>query len=42
MSSSLAANARAFAIHGLALGFGGAAGFLLGGFLVTLDPFGFG
>ena len=31
------ARARAFAVHGLALGFGGVAGFLLGGFLVTLD-----
>jgi MFS family permease len=34
--------ARAFAIYGLALGFGGAAGFLLGGFLVTLNPGGLG
>jgi MFS family permease len=29
--------ARAFAVYGFALGFGGAAGFLLGGSLVTLD-----
>ncbi len=34
--------ARAFAIYGLALGFGGAAGFLLGGLLVTLDFAGLG
>ena len=34
--------ARAFAIYGLALGFGGAAGFLGGGLLVTLDFAGLG
>jgi MFS family permease len=33
---------RAFAIYGLALGCGGAAGFLLGGFLVTFDVAGAG
>jgi EmrB/QacA subfamily drug resistance transporter len=34
--------ARAFAIYGLALGFGGAAGFLLGALVVTLDFAGLG
>jgi len=34
--------ARAFGIYGLALGFGGAAGFLAGGLLVTLDFAGLG
>lgn len=33
---------RAFAIFGIALGTGGAVGFLLGGWLVTLDPAGLG
>ena len=33
---------RAFAIFGIALGTGGATGFLLGGWLVTLDPVGLG
>lgn len=33
---------RAFAIFGIALGTGGAVGFLLGGWLVTLDPVGLG
>jgi len=33
---------RAFGLYGLALGFGGAAGFLLGGLLVTLDVAGLG
>lgn len=33
---------RAFAVYGLALGFGGAVGFLLGGILVTLNPAGLG
>ena len=34
--------ARAFAIYGVVLGLAGAAGFLLGGLLVTLDPAGLG
>ncbi|MBR1124574.1 MFS transporter [Bradyrhizobium lablabi] len=34
--------ARAFAIYGVVLGLAGAAGFALGGVLVTLDPGGFG
>jgi EmrB/QacA subfamily drug resistance transporter len=33
---------RAFGIFGMALGFGGAAGFVIGGFLVTLDLAGLG
>jgi len=33
---------RAFGAYGMALGFGGAAGFVLGGFLVTLDLAGLG
>jgi EmrB/QacA subfamily drug resistance transporter len=33
---------RAFAVFGIALGTGGAVGFLLGGWLVTLDPVGLG
>jgi EmrB/QacA subfamily drug resistance transporter len=37
-----AARARAFAIFGIALGLGGAAGFILGGWLVTLDLAGLG
>ncbi len=37
-----AARARAFGIYGVALGLGGAAGFLLGGLLVSFDPFGLG
>lgn len=36
------ARARAFAVYGMVLGFGGAAGFLLGGLLVTLDLGGLG
>lgn len=34
--------ARAFSIYGIVLGLAGAAGFLLGGVLVTFDPAGFG
>jgi EmrB/QacA subfamily drug resistance transporter len=37
-----AARARAFGIFGIALGLGGAAGFILGGWLVTLDLAGLG
>ncbi|HEX3576240.1 MAG TPA: MFS transporter [Rhodopila sp.] len=37
-----AARARAFAVFGIALGLGGAAGFALGGWLVTLDIAGLG
>ena len=37
-----AARARAFGIYGIVLGLAGAAGFLLGGILVTLDLAGFG
>jgi len=37
-----AARSRAFAIFGVALGLGGAVGFMLGGFLVTLNPAGLG
>jgi EmrB/QacA subfamily drug resistance transporter len=37
-----AARARAFAVFGIALGLGGAVGFALGGWLVTLDLFGLG
>ena len=37
-----AGRARAFAVFGIALGLGGAAGFALGGWLVTLDLFGLG
>jgi MFS family permease len=37
-----ASRARAFAIYGIVLGLAGAAGFLLGGILVTLDFGGFG
>jgi EmrB/QacA subfamily drug resistance transporter len=37
-----AARARAFGIFGIALGLGGAAGFVLGGWLVTLDLAGLG
>jgi EmrB/QacA subfamily drug resistance transporter len=37
-----AARARAFAVFGVALGLGGAAGFLLGGWLLALDPGGLG
>jgi EmrB/QacA subfamily drug resistance transporter len=37
-----AARARAFAIFGIALGLGGAAGFILGGWLVTLNLAGLG
>jgi MFS family permease len=36
------ARARAFGIYGIVLGLAGAAGFLLGGVLVTFDPAGFG
>ena len=36
------ARARAFAIYGVVLGLAGAAGFLLGGILVTLNPAGLG
>jgi MFS family permease len=36
------ARARAFSIYGIVLGLAGAAGFLLGGVLVTFDPAGFG
>ena len=36
------ARGRAFGIYGVVLGLAGAAGFLLGGVLVTLDLFGFG
>jgi len=37
-----AARSRAFAVFGVALGLGGAVGFALGGWLVTLDPAGLG
>ena len=37
-----ASRARAFAVYGIVLGLAGAAGFLLGGILVTLDLGGFG
>jgi EmrB/QacA subfamily drug resistance transporter len=37
-----AARARAFAVFGVTLGLGGAVGFALGGWLVTLDLFGLG
>ena len=37
-----AERSRAFGAYGMALGFGGAAGFVLGGFLVTLDLAGLG
>lgn len=37
-----AARAQAFAVFGVALGLGGAVGFVLGGSLVTLDPGGLG
>jgi predicted MFS family arabinose efflux permease len=36
------ARGRAFGIYGIALGLSGAAGFMLGGMLVTLDPAGLG
>ena len=37
-----AARSRAFAIFGIALGLGGAVGFIVGGWLVTLNPAGLG
>jgi EmrB/QacA subfamily drug resistance transporter len=37
-----AARSRAFAIFGVALGLGGAVGFILGGWLVTMNPAGLG
>ena len=37
-----AARSRAFAIFGIALGLGGVVGFIVGGWLVTLNPYGLG